>query len=164
MWKWHLIIVYLGINVPICLKHCAIGPYLWTYILLTNIWTTQNMQHSLSLLSISGRPNEGSSPSRYFFFLPLLSLILSSLHPSLLFLSSLLKIEEEDQKLGFWRSLSLQGFKNKEWEDQAWCIGALTSLSLWVSLTLGGFLFLVNLSFQEQGKEIYITPCFDFYS
>ena len=30
--KCYLIIVYLGINVTIYLKHCAIGPYLGAYI------------------------------------------------------------------------------------------------------------------------------------
>ena len=104
--------------------------------------------NTFSLLPLITDHKGGFLPSRYFIFPPLFSHLFIIPFLSLLFLSSLWKIEEEDQELGFWRSLSLQGFKNKEWEDQAWRIRALTSLSLWISLTLGGFI-LVILSFQE---------------
>ena len=59
--------MYLGIIVPIYLKHCAIGPYLGTHNLTTIILGHTKMC-IFSLLSIYWPATLGTqNPSRYFF-------------------------------------------------------------------------------------------------
>ena len=76
MRKCYFIIVHLGINVPICLKHCAIGPYFGTHILTTIILGHTKILTFLSPLYILAGQVRAQAP-HIIFFLPPLSLILS---------------------------------------------------------------------------------------
>ena len=87
MRKCYLIIVYLGIIVPIYLKHCAIGPYFGTHILTTIILGHTKMC-IFSLLSIYWPATLGTKIPHVIFALPsfLLFFFFLPSSPSLKFL------------------------------------------------------------------------------
>ena len=87
----YCIIIYISINLPLCLNHGAIGSYLGTHILTTILLATQNV--SISLSSPYNRSNEGpQTHSRYFLFPSFSHLLLPFFFPSSSSLSLSLKI------------------------------------------------------------------------
>ena len=95
--------IYIGINVPTCLKYCAIRPYLGTHILPTTILDhTKFVTFSLYSLNVAG--HNGANPLGDFNFFSSSSSSSSSF-PSLSQKSSI----EPSLDLNF-----LQGFKKEE--------------------------------------------------
>ena len=151
-----MIIVYLGIIVPIYLKHCAIGPCIGTHILPTNkIWTTKIKLHTLSPLLLISAKGGGVSP---FFTFHSLSLSFSSSPFSLISLKNTKK-KRIKRRLKLPYSLKIEELGGLgRLLELAWWIWGFHSRSYKISLT---FLKPLNedwvfFGFQEHKVRNYL--------